>query len=66
MIKNKLMAYIDVLIPLALGLLLFLAPNSLIPTTDAASEKKKRLLKVCGLVLVGVGILYLIIKLVGI
>ena len=59
------MSYIDVFIPLAIGMLSFFSPETLIPAKDPAPERKKRILKICGLVLIGVSILYFIIKQFG-
>jgi hypothetical protein len=57
------MGYIDVLIPLAAGILFIASPERLITKKDQTYDRKKLLLKRCGYVLIGVAALYLVIKL---
>lgn len=56
------MNYIDVLIPFIGGLVCLLAPASLIKATDPRFDKKKKLVKICGFILLGVALLYFIAK----
>ena len=58
------MSYIDVLIPLACGILLLACPQSLFKAkgTEAEIAQKKRIGRICGVVLIGVAALYLFIK----
>ena len=59
------MGYIDVIIPLVAGVTFTMAPDVLIKPTDTNFEKKKSLIKKGGLVLIGVSILYFLIKIFG-
>jgi hypothetical protein len=56
------MGYIDILIPLIAGIVFLMIPDKLIKARDATYEKKKSLLKKCGYLLIGVSILYFVIK----
>ncbi|HLF78230.1 MAG TPA: hypothetical protein VJB57_12150 [Dehalococcoidia bacterium] len=57
------MSYIDVLIPGILGLLLVTSPRLFTKAQGELFEKTKRKLKTIGFVLLGVALLYLILKL---
>lgn len=57
------MSYIDVLIPGIIGLLLVTSPRLFTKAQGALFEKTKRKLKTIGFVLLGVALLYLILKL---
>ncbi|RXK62611.1 DUF2065 family protein [Lacibacter luteus] len=52
---------IPALIPLAAGILFLLYPEQLLAAKDRANEKKQKLLKRCGgiLVIIGIGYLFL-------
>lgn len=56
------MGYIDVAIPLIVGIIFLTIPDKLVKPTDIAFEKKKSLIKKCGYVLLGVAVLYFAIK----
>jgi len=58
------MSYIDVFIPLLVGIYLLVFGDKF-KTTDSTSAQKKGLLKKLGYALIGVSIIYLIIKLLG-
>jgi uncharacterized protein YjeT (DUF2065 family) len=57
------MSYIDVLIPGIIGLLLVTSPRLFTKAQGEVFEKTKRKLKTIGLVLIGVALLYLILRL---
>jgi uncharacterized protein YjeT (DUF2065 family) len=57
------MSYIDVLIPGIIGLLLVTSPRLFTKTQGEMFEKTKRNLKTIGFVLIGVALLYLILRL---
>jgi hypothetical protein len=59
------MSYIDVLIPLIGGIFALLLPIRA-KSADEPEEKvnqRRKLVRICGLVLIGVAVLYLLIKL---
>ncbi len=56
------MDYIDILIPLIIGMVFLIVPGKLINSKDGAYEKKKSLIKKCGYLLVGVSTLSFVIK----
>jgi hypothetical protein len=58
------MSYIDVLIPGIIGLLLVTSPRLFTKTHGETFEKTKRKLKTIGFALIGVALLYLILRLV--
>ncbi len=55
-------SYIDVIIPLVGGLAAFFYPEILIKNRDATYERRSRILKMVGIVLVAISIAYFIIK----
>jgi uncharacterized protein YjeT (DUF2065 family) len=57
------MSYIDVLIPGIIGLLLLTSPRLFTKAQGAVFEKTKRRLKAIGFALIGVALLYLVLKL---
>jgi hypothetical protein len=57
------MAFVDILIPLAAGLLFIFAPNLFVKPSSEKYESKKKLFKKLGFALLGVSVLYFIIKL---
>jgi uncharacterized protein YjeT (DUF2065 family) len=57
------MSYIDVLIPGIIGLLLVTSPRLFTKSQGETFEKTKRTLRTIGLVLLGVALLYLILRL---
>jgi len=57
------MSYIDIFIPLSIGVIGLLFPDIVIPKQDASYEKKKSLLKKGGSLLIGVSIIYFLILL---
>ena len=57
------MSYIDVLIPGIIGLLLVTSPRLFTKAQGAVFEKTKKRLKTIGGLLIGVALLYLILKL---
>jgi hypothetical protein len=59
------MSYIDIIIPLALGLLLISSPESMVKRTDPSFEKKKSIFQKSGYILLGVAVLYGIIKILA-
>ena len=61
------MTYIDVLIPAFGGILALTLTNALVkPSGNPAKDaSRKRLLRIAGIVLLGVAALYLVIKLAG-
>ena len=59
------MSYIDVLIPGIIGLLLLTSPRLFTKAEGEKFEKTKGTLRKIGFVLIGVAILYLIVKLAG-
>ena len=61
------MAYIDILIPVAIGLLLALRPRSFVkPDSDSAKDPAKlRRLRLIGVALLGVAALYAVIRLLS-
>jgi uncharacterized protein YjeT (DUF2065 family) len=58
------MSYIDVLIPGIIGLLLVTAPRLFTKSQGETFEKAKKKLRTIGLVLIGVAVLYLMLRLV--
>lgn len=58
------MSYIDVLIPGILGLLLVTSPRLFTKAQGETFEKARRRLKTIGFLLIGVAVLYLILRLV--
>ena len=58
------MSYADVFIPLVCGILLVACPQSLFKPkgTEAEIARKKKIGRICGVVLIGVAALYLFIK----
>jgi uncharacterized protein YjeT (DUF2065 family) len=56
------MQYIDSIIPFIFGVLLILFPNLFTKSTGLAFEKAKQKFKMIGFVLIGVALLYLLIK----
>jgi hypothetical protein len=56
------MGYIDIFIPLIIGLLLTTSPQIFLKQEDPQFEKKKSTFQKAGYVLVGVAILYSLIK----
>ncbi len=52
---------INALIPLAAGIVFLLYPEQLLAAKDGANEKKRKLLKRCGSMLIIIGIGYLVI-----
>lgn len=59
------MSYFDILIPFVAGLFLILSPQSLINPVDPSFEKKKSRFRTGGFILIGVAVLYSIIKILG-
>ena len=61
------MAYIDILIPAAIGLLLALRPQAFVkPDSDAAKDPAKlRRLRLVGATLLGVALLYTAIRILS-
>lgn len=59
------MSYIDVLFPLLGGIYLVTSGDKLIKQNDSSSDKKKSMLKKAGYGLIGVSIIYLVIKFFG-
>ena len=59
------MSYIDVLIPGIIGLLLLTSPRLFTKAEAEKYEKTKGTLRKIGFVLIGVAILYLIVKILG-
>ena len=57
------MSYIDVLIPGIIGLLLVTSPRLFTKAQGETFEKTKRRLKTIGFLLIGVALLYLILRL---
>lgn len=58
------MSYIDVLIPGIIGLLLVTSPRLFTKAQGEVFERTKRKLRTIGFVLLGVALLYLIVRLV--
>lgn len=56
------MGYIDILIPLLAGILFLTLPEKLLKPTDTNFKKKKSLISKCGYVLIGISVLYFLIK----
>jgi hypothetical protein len=56
------MGYVDILIPLVIGIVCATMPNKLIKKDDIQAEKKKRLLKICGYLLIIVAALFYVVK----
>jgi hypothetical protein len=56
------MGYIDILIPLIIGIFAINFPDLLLTSKDATYEKKKSLLKNAGYGLIAVALLYAIVK----
>ena len=56
------MGFSDVLIPLAIGLLLIAVPETFVKRTDPSFEKKRILFRKLGFILIGVAVLYGVIK----
>jgi hypothetical protein len=56
------MQYIDSIIPFALGVLLISFPSMFTKSTGLVFEKTKGKLKMVGFVLIGVALLFLLIK----
>ena len=59
------MSYIDVLIPGIAGLLLVTSPRLFTKAEGEQFEKTRKKLKTIGFVLIGVALLYLLIKVLG-
>ena len=59
------MSYIDVLIPGTIGLLLVTMPRLFTKSQGETFEKTRRKLRTIGFVLIGVALLYFILRLVG-
>jgi uncharacterized protein YjeT (DUF2065 family) len=59
------MSYIDVLIPGIVGLLLVTSPRMFTKSQGEAFEKTKSKLRTIGFVLLGVALLYLILRLLN-
>lgn len=59
------MSYIDVLIPGIIGLLLLTSPRLFTKAEGERFEKVKGKLRTIGFVLIGVAVLYLIVKVAG-
>ena len=59
------MSYIDIFIPLFIGIILLAFPEILVQKQDATYEKKKALFKKGGFVLIGVSVIYLMVLLVN-
>ena len=59
------MSYIDVLIPGMIGVLLVTAPRLFTKAEGTKYEQAKGKLRTIGFVLIGVAILYLIVKVLG-
>jgi len=59
------MSYIDVLIPGILGLLLVTSPRLFTKAQGEPFEQANAKLKTIGFVLIGIAILYLIVKVLG-
>jgi uncharacterized protein YjeT (DUF2065 family) len=57
------MSYIDVLIPGIIGLLLVTSPRLFTKAQGETFEKTRRKLRTIGLVLIGVALLYLVLRL---
>jgi len=58
------MHYADVFIPLVVGLLFAFAPDALLKPDAQDYYKKRKRLKIAGFVLVGVAVLYFVVKVV--
>ena len=56
------MQYIDSIIPFTLGILLILFPTLFTKSTGLVFEQTKRKFKMIGFVLIGVALLYLLLK----
>lgn len=56
--------YSDILIPLLGGILFFFFPDILIKNKDAGSDRRSKTLKICGIVLIAVSIVYFILKII--
>ena len=59
------MSYIDVMIPMSIGLLLIFFPKAFTKSTGLTFEQAKQKFRNIGFVLIGVGLIYLSIKLFG-
>ena len=59
------MSYIDVAIPAIVGLMLLLSPQSFLAKSGTPDQKRIRLLRNSGIVLLLVAALYLTIKVLG-
>ena len=57
--------YSDILIPFVVGILFFFFPDIVIKNKDAGFERRRRTLKIVGISLMAVAIVYFIIKLVA-
>lgn len=62
-LKLSSMDYINIFIPLAGGILFLSYPELLLPVKDRVNEKKKKLLKLSGYLLITVAVGYFILEL---
>jgi hypothetical protein len=56
------MRYIDILVPLLIGLLCTIYPGQLVTAKMGNFEKKKALIKKCGIAFIGIAILLFIAR----
>jgi len=56
------MSYIDIYIPLIAGIIIILSPQSFVKPSDPSMEIKIKRIKMAGVGLVGVSILYGLVK----
>lgn len=59
------MAFIDILIPLVIGILLITSPQLFVKASSKQFHKTSKILKTVGYVLIAVAALYALIKLLG-
>jgi hypothetical protein len=56
------MGYVDIFIPLIIGIFVITMTDKLIKNDDIQAEKKKRLLKICGYLSIIVAALFYVVK----
>lgn len=59
------MGFIDILIPLVIGVLLITSPQLFVKATSRQFQKTSKMLRTLGYVLIAVAVLYALIKFLG-
>jgi len=56
------MSYYDILLPLVIGCAAVASPETFVKVTSPNYEKKRKRLRITGLVLIGVGVIFVVVE----